>query len=144
MIRQPQSSAREIIVAQAIQEVVSELRMVDVADYIAFIRLERYANLADIVESAAELYFLPGTLRFGHGGDINVDWSVEPAITLDMELRPRGATVYFSLCLAALKASVEVRYVAFDEPSADPIDNTRHLAAALEQSRIRGPEALGT
>ena len=52
MNRQPHTSAREIIVADAIREVVSELRLVDVADYVAYIRLEYFANLADIVESA--------------------------------------------------------------------------------------------
>jgi hypothetical protein len=142
MNRQPHSSAREIIVATAIREVVSELRMVDVADYIAFIRLEQHANLADLVDSAAELYFMPGTLSFGHGGDANVGWSGEPSITLDLQLRPKGATVYFSLSLTALKASVDVNYVAFDEPSEDPAENTRLLAAALESCRIRRSEPM--
>ncbi len=143
MNRQPHSSAREIIVAKAIQEVVSELRMVDVADYVAFLRLEQHGNLADIVESAAELYFMPGTLCFGHGGTVNLGWSGEPVITLDLQLKPGGATVYFSLCLTALKASVEVNYVAFDESSEDPAQNTRFLATALEGSRIRRTEPLG-
>ena len=49
--------------------------MVDVADYIAFIRLEHFACLSDLVDSAAELFFMPGTLRLGHGGEAHVDWS---------------------------------------------------------------------
>ena len=53
MIRQPHTSSREALVASAIQEVVSELRMVDVVDYIAFIRMERFGNISDIVDSAA-------------------------------------------------------------------------------------------
>ena len=137
MNRQPHSSAREIIVASVLREVVSELRLVDVADYIAFIRLEQHGNLADIVESAAELYLMPGTLGFGHGGDVNIGWGGEPTITLDLQLKPRGATIYFALKLSALKASVEVNYVAFDEPSPDPAENTRFLAEALEGSRIQ-------
>ena len=39
MNRQPHAASREAIVAQAIKEVVGELRLVDVADYVAFIRL---------------------------------------------------------------------------------------------------------
>ena len=35
MDRQPHTDTREIIVARAIQNVVSELRMGDVADYVA-------------------------------------------------------------------------------------------------------------
>ncbi len=63
MNRQAHSNCREVIVANAIQQVVSELRLVDVADYIAFMRLESFASIADIVDSAAELYFMPGTLQ---------------------------------------------------------------------------------
>jgi hypothetical protein len=137
MNRQPHSSAREIIVASVLREVVSELRLVDVADYIAFIRLEQHGNLADIVESAAELYLMPGTLGFGHGGDVAIGWTGEPTITLDLQLKPRGATVYFALKMSALKASVEVNYVSFDDPSPDPAENTRFLAHALEGSRIQ-------
>jgi hypothetical protein len=136
MNRQPHSSAREIIVASVLREVVSELRMVDVADYIAFIRLEQHGNLADLVDSAAELYLMPGTLGFGHGGDVNVGWTGEPTITLDLQLKPRGATIYFALKMSALKASVEVNYVSFEDPSPDPAENTRFLAATLEESRI--------
>ncbi|MEI5681203.1 hypothetical protein G6N74_24345 [Mesorhizobium sp. CGMCC 1.15528] len=137
MIRQPHASTREIIVANSIQEVVSELRLVDVADYIAFIRLEQFGCISDIVDSAAELFFMPGTLRLGHGGEAHVGWSENPRIVLDLELRPAGATVYFALTLTALHASVEVNYIAFDMADEDPEKNSAFLEASLEQSRIR-------
>lgn len=140
MIRQPHSSTREIIVANAIKEVVSELRMVDVGDYIAYIRLERFASVADLVESAAELYFVPGTLRLGHGGEAHVCWEEPPHIMLDLELRPLGATVYFSLTLTAQHAAVEVNYVSFDDASPDPLENNTFLVTALERARIRKSE----
>ncbi|MAS12310.1 MAG: hypothetical protein CMH69_03305 [Nitratireductor sp.] len=136
MDKQPHSPAREIIVANAIRAVANELRLIDVADYIAFIRLESLASVADIVESAAELYFMPGTLRLGHGCDAHVTWSGSPRISLDLELRPQGATVYFTLELSADNAGVEVNYVAFDNPSDDPEVNSRYLAEALQASRI--------
>ncbi|WP_157016409.1 hypothetical protein [Mesorhizobium xinjiangense] len=143
MIRQPHSSAREIIVGKAIQEVVRELRMVEVADYVAFIRLEHFAAIDDLVESAAELYFMPGTLRFGHGGDVDLAWSGEPTITLDMQLRPSGATIYFTLTLTALRAGIDVSYVSFDDASNDPTENTRRLATAIAGARIMKSETLG-
>lgn len=143
MNRQPHASTREIIVAKAIEEVVSELRLVDVADYIAFIRLEHFACISDIVDSAAELFFMPETLRLGHGGEAHVGWLETPRIVLDLELRPRGATVYFALSLTALHASVEVNYVAFDQPDPDPERNTAFLEAALEGARIRKGGAGG-
>lgn len=137
MNRQPFSAAREVIVADAIREVVSELRMVDVGDYVAYIRLERFASVADLVNSAAELFFIPGTLALGHGGEAILSWADAPRIVLDLELRPKGAMVYFTLTLSAEHAEVRVNYVAFDSPSPDPLENNRLLENALEDARIR-------
>ncbi len=141
MNRQPHSSTREVIVANAIKEVVSELRLVDAGDYIAYMRLERFASIADLVDSASELYFQPGTLRLGHGGEAHASWSQPPRIVLDLELRPLGATVYFTLTLSDETAAVEVNYVAFDNPSADPRANNVFLENALEDARIRKTQA---
>jgi hypothetical protein len=143
MDRQPHTDTREIIVARAIQNVVSELRMVDVADYVAYIKLERFANISDLVASAAELYFMPGTLRLGHGGEAQVCWATPPKIVLDLELRPRGATIYFTLALSDQHAEIEVNYVSFDAPDSDPDVNTSFLEAAIADSRIRKTQAAG-
>jgi len=143
MDRQPHSSSREAIVADTIREVVSELRLVDVADYIAFLRLEHMSTIADIVSSAAELYLMPGTLRLGHGGDAHVSWEDAPRIVLDLELKPAGATVYFQLSMSAEKAGIEVHYVAFEQPDEDPLANTAFLASALDAARIRKTEPIG-
>ena len=137
MNKQDHSEAREIVVANAISEVVAELRMVDVCDYLAFLRFEQFASIADIVDSAAELYFMPGTLKLGHGGEAVVGWGEVPKIKLDLELRPQGATVYFTLAMHAESAGVEVNYVAFDKPTPDPDENTRNLALMIEHARIR-------
>ncbi|MDH6233360.1 hypothetical protein M2281_003971 [Mesorhizobium soli] len=137
MMKQPHASSREIIVANAIKQVVSELRLVDVADYISFIRFEQFGCIADIVDSAAELYFMPGALKLGHGGEAHVSWLDAPRIELDLELRPAGVTIYFTLTLTALHASVEINYVAFDKPDSDPERNTAFLEAAVEHARIR-------
>ena len=142
MNRQPHASSREIVVAHAIEQVVRELRLIDVADYIAFIRLEHFACLSDLVDSAAELFFMPGTLRLGHGGEAYVDWGGAPRIVLDLELRPPGVTVYFQLTLTEHDASVVLNYIAFKDPDEDPEQNTRLLAAVLENARIRKPEAV--
>jgi hypothetical protein len=137
MIRQSHASSREVIVANAIRDLVAELRLVDVADYIAFMRLEHFACISDLVDSAAELYFMPRTVRLGNGGQAHVSWSETPRIDIDLELRPRGATVYFTLTLRADDASVEVNYVAFDAPDPDPDKNTAFLMRAIEEARIK-------
>ena len=142
MNRQQHANSREIIVASAIEQVVAELRLIDVADYIAFIRLEHFACLSDLVDSAVELFFMPGTLRLGHGAEAHVDWSGSPRIVLDLELRPPGVTVYFQLTLSELGASVMVNYVSFEKPGEDPEHNTALLEAVIEQARIRKVEPL--
>jgi hypothetical protein len=142
MIKQPHTEAREIIVADAIRDVVSELRLVDIADYIAFIRMERFASVADLVDSAAELYFMPGTLRLGHGGEAHACWALPPRIALDLELHPRGAKVFFTLTLADETASVELNYVSFDDASEDADLNTMRLKASLDDARLRAREPL--
>ena len=140
MIKQPHSLSREILVAAAVGDVVAELRLVDPADYAAFIRLEHFTTLSDLVESAAELYFMPGTVRLGHGAEVHMGWTETPRVVLDLELRPTGATVYFSLSLEAETASVEVHYVAFDTPDPDPAANTAFLESAMEHARLRRTE----
>ncbi|MER9842476.1 hypothetical protein NKJ59_14655 [Mesorhizobium australicum] len=142
MNRQPHAKSREIIVASAIEQVVVELKLIDVADYIAFIRLEHFACLSDLVDSAAELFFMPGTLRLGHGGEAHVDWSGSPRIVLDLELRPPGVTVYFQLTLSETGSTVLVNYVSFEKPGEDPGHNTALLEAVIEQARIRKVEPL--
>lgn len=144
MIRQPHSISREALVANSIQEVVSELRMIDVADFIAFIRMEQFGNISDIVDSAAELYFMPGTLRMGHGGEAHVAWESPPRIVLDLELRPGGATVYFTLTMTDKHASIEVNYVSFEVPDPDPLVNTQRLGALIEHARIRKTPVVAT
>ena len=136
MIRQQHSETREKIVAETIREVVTELRMIDVADYIAFIRMECFSTIDDLVRSAAERHLMPGTLGLGNGGDVHVGWADAPRIVLDLELKPRGATVHFALSMTAENAGVEVNYVAFDEPDEDPERNTTYLRNALADARI--------
>jgi hypothetical protein len=129
------SAEREKIVAEAICPVATELRLLDAADLVSLLRFECYGNLADLVSSAAELYFLPGTVNFGAGGDYRLDWDTEPEVTLDVELRPQGVTVYAKLMLQKDKAGVEVTHVAFNNPSADPDDNTDFLRKSLAESK---------
>ena len=141
------SAEREKIVAEAICPVATELRLLDAADLVSLLRFECYGNLADLVSSAAELYFLPGTVNFGAGCDYSHDWGTEPEVTLDMELRPQGVTVYAKLLLQKDTAGVEVTHVAFNNPSADPDDNTAFLRKSLQEARYvksggKAPPAL--
>ncbi|MFD2344287.1 hypothetical protein [Sinorhizobium terangae] len=136
------SEKREQIVAEAIRPVATELRLVDAADFIALLRFESHASLADLVESAAELYFLPGTVNFGLGGNYNLDWDSNPEIVLDLELKLRGVTVYARLTLGNDTAGVEISHISFQHPSTDPDENTVFLAKSLEEAKFVKSYAL--
>lgn len=130
------SEQREKIVADAIRPVATELRLVDAADYIALLRFESHGSLADLVSSAAELYFLPGTVNFGIGGNYSLDWDTKPEISLDLELKPDGVTVYARLALGKDTAGLEINHIAFKSPSSDPDENTAFLANSLNAAKF--------
>ncbi len=130
------SEEREKIIADAIRPVATELRLIDAADFIALLRFESYGSLADLVSSAAELYFQPGTVNFGIGGNYTVDWGVEPEIVLDLELKPQGVTAYVQLVLGKDRAGLEITHIAFQKPSSDPDENTAFLARSLAEAQF--------
>lgn len=133
----PYDKDREKIVGDAIWPIASELRMMDVADLIAMLRFERYGDLSDVVSSAAELFFLPGTIKLGIGGDYTLDWSGDARVVLDLEIRPGGVTIYARLSLESERAGVEIDHIVFDAPSDDPAANTQLLENALGASAYR-------
>lgn len=137
MNRQKNPPTREELVGRAVAPVAAELRLVDAADYIAFIRLEERAALADLVSSSAEPYFMPGALRLGEACDYELDWGGEPKVTLDLEFCLKDATVHFRLVMDADSAGVEISYCSFAEPAKTEAADTAFLAAALEHMRIR-------
>jgi hypothetical protein len=128
--------AREKLLAQRLKGVASELRLVDLVDLIAYIRNEQFANIEDLVNSSSELYFKQGTLTFGWAADLALDWNVPPKVKLDMEFRHLAVSVFFCLMLEPRQASVDIRCVIFERPSADPVENTKRLAEALADASL--------
>ena len=131
----PYSSQRERILAEAISPVATELRLLDASDLISLLRFEYYGNLADLVASSAELFFHPGTVNFGLGGNYTLEWGGKPEVVLDLEIKPRGVTVYAQLTLAEDHAGIEINHIAFENPSSDPDVNTAFLERSLRDSR---------
>ncbi|SMC85083.1 hypothetical protein [Rhizobium sp. RU36D] len=127
---------RERIVAQAISPVATELRLLDAADLIALLRFEFYGSIADLVSSAAELYFHPGTINFGAGGNYRLEWGEAPEVTLDLELKPKDITIYAQLTLSKDVAGIEINHIAFANPSSDPNENTALLERNLQEARF--------
>ena len=127
---------REKALADGLRDVASELRLIDAADLIAFIRTEQFANISNLVNSSTELYYKPGTLSFGRSGDIDVKWGATPTISLDMEFHHMQVSVYFRLLLEALQAGIEINYISFEAGSTDPDQNTQRLIAAIANARL--------
>ena len=128
--------AREKALADGVKEVAAELRLIDVVNLVVFVNLEKHGNIDDLVNSSAELYFKPDTLRYGWASHVDLNWGGPAKIYLDMEFRHRGVTVFFSLMLGALTASVDIHSISFDVSSDDPEENTNRLIAALADARI--------
>jgi hypothetical protein len=137
MQKQNYSDQREKILAESIGGFVRELRLVDVQHYVAFITLERFSNIADIIDSAAEHFFAPGFLKMGMGGEVTLDWGAAPAVTLDLIMQPSGAKIYFSVTLKADSATVSLDYLSFETGYEDPARNTEFLRRAIEINTIR-------
>ncbi|MEI9899780.1 MAG: hypothetical protein WDN31_06100 [Hyphomicrobium sp.] len=127
---------REKALGHGIRELASDLRLVEPADYISFVRTERFANIANLIASSAELFFKPGTIFFGHSGDVDVGWDQPPTVALDMEFRHQRVNVYFRLVLEDQTAGVEITYLAFDGASDEPDENTRRLVEAIADARL--------
>jgi hypothetical protein len=131
------SKISEKIIADAMRPVASELRLIDAADLIALLRFERHAELAELVTSAAELYFMPGTVVLGSGGDYRLEWRGEPQIVLDLELRPKGLVAYLRLYLENETGGVEVSHIAFEHDPRDPQEEAAFLAESLRHASFR-------
>ena len=119
----------------ALKDVASELRLIDAADFAAFIRIGHMANLKSLVQSSIELHFKPGALELAELGEIELGWVKPPRITLPMKFRYGGVRVYFRLRLAALSAAVEVESIRAENGTEDETLN-RALRDALIEARV--------
>ena len=136
MKRTQYSVARVDIISNHLTEVIHDLRLVDVADYIAFIRCELFGNIADIVNSATELTFYPDTLTFGLGGEYVLDWNTAPKVMLDLEFSNMGVNAYFRLTLSSESTEIDLHHLRFAETGHSPAQNTALLAQTFENARL--------
>jgi hypothetical protein len=127
---------REKVLAEGLKEVAAELRLIDPADLVAFIRTERYGNIRTLVNSATEMYFKPGTISFGPAGHVDLRWDGNPSISLDMEFRHQRIDVFFRLLLESTEAGVDIHYISFGGGALDSEENTVRLALAIADARF--------
>ena len=127
---------RERIIAHALVDVASELRLTDAAELIAMIRHDHAANIADLVNSSTELFFKSGTLRYALTASVRAPWDGTPVVALDMEFRYAMVSAFFRLTIGQRQAAVEIMDILFDEKGLNERAKAGRLAAALASARI--------
>ena len=127
---------REMMLGEAMRHVATELRLIDILDMIAFVRLERFANVESLVNASTELYFAPGTLRFGHSAEVEMSWSNAPILCFDMIFENMGVTIYFRMFLGSKDAAVAIDYVEMSNRQGDANQNSLQIAKALREAQL--------
>jgi hypothetical protein len=89
------------------------------------------------VNSSVELFFKPGTLSFGWGAEVNVDWESAPVVALDMEFRHRSVWLVFKLILRALQTEVAIEHITLAK-TGGPKPEVELLIETIADAR-RGP-----
>ncbi|MFD1695840.1 hypothetical protein [Roseibium aestuarii] len=140
---------RKQAIVDALGGFIEELKLVDVLDFLAYVRMDKHDNIADLVSSAAELSFREGTLRYAMSASASVDWDRAPEISLNLEFFNDGLWLYFTLVLGAPDNRVLVDYIETsprEEGDTPPAPGalaglatdslTRRLLDALRDARI--------
>ncbi|MFZ2100360.1 MAG: hypothetical protein WAU86_07335 [Oricola sp.] len=125
-------------VASAIASLAAELRLVDISDYIAYMRMEQFSCIADIVREAADLFFTPGFVRFDMDGEASADWGAAPEVTLMLVINSARATAHVALKLCTDHAEVKLGYVNFSEDLQGRNDKAWLFIDDIAGNRIRG------
>ncbi|VTZ24659.1 conserved hypothetical protein [Methylocella tundrae] len=134
--RRDEADLRARILRDAIEPVAEELQLIDVADYIACIRFEQFANIQDIVNSSIELFFRAETLHYAWAAEYELDWGGAPEITIAMEFRHRDVWIVFRLVLAGDKTRVSIEHFEATQSSGDLMQDTSQMIEALTDARV--------
>jgi hypothetical protein len=128
--------AHERVLADAIVDVATELRLTDPAEFVMMVRADQAANIADLVNSSSELFFKRGALRYALAATYDLSWGSTPSVRLDMEFQHDRVTVFFRLTIGGARAAIEVIDVIFEgEQSADSRGAADLLRVAVAKAR---------
>lgn len=98
----------ERIILESLRPLIRELRLVDVSDYVAYLRFDKHHQVADIFDSAVEQFFAPDFLHYRELGHADLDWGKEPIISLELALNTPTAVFEFTLQLKKTHTSIEL------------------------------------
>jgi hypothetical protein len=134
--RQRRPFGREQIIADALVDFASELRLTDAAELMSMIRNDHAANIADLVNSSTELFFKSGTLRYALSASFKAPWDATPTVEIDMEFRHAAVCAFFRLTIGQRRAGVEIIDILFEEQGLDDLAKPERLADAFETARL--------
>jgi len=128
---------RQEAIASALADFIEDLKLVDVVDFIAYIRSDRHGNIEELIKTSAELFFKDGSLRYSMAAQAEVEWDTTPKVSLDLEFFNKGVWIYFTVVLATPDNAVNVSYVEVPDAAGDKIKETELLLEALKDARLR-------
>jgi hypothetical protein len=134
---EPRRLVHEELIANAMVDVATELRLADAAELIMMIRNEQEANIADLVNSSSELFFKSGTLRYALSAACEVQWDTAPTVRLEMEFRNAAVCAFFSLMIGRNRAAVDIAEILFEDEPLDESDRLQRLSAAIASARLQ-------
>jgi hypothetical protein len=132
----PNFSEYETELNEALRNVALEIRSVALLDLASFIHSDKIENIGDIVDSATELYFKPGTLQFSYTGEVKLDWFGIPLVTLDLEFHESGVDVYFKLSIETLSTNVEFRHATVEGRPLNVQEDSLIFTKALQEAKL--------
>jgi hypothetical protein len=136
---EPRRIVHEEMIARAMVDVATELRLADPSELILMIRNEQAANIADLVNSSSELFFKSGTLRYALSAQCDVQWDTTPIVRLEMEFRYAAVCAFFSLMIGQKRAGIDVAEILFDDDTLDGEAKDERLSAAIAGARLQPP-----
>ena len=105
----------ERVLADAIVDVATELRLSDPTEFIMLVRGEQAANIADLVNSSSELFFKQGALRYGLSRGLRARLGLDAERQPRHGVSPRGGHRVLPVDDRRARAGVEVLEVFFDD-----------------------------
>jgi len=130
-------SAHERILADAMVDVATELRLADLTELFLMIRGDQAANIADLINSSSELFFKTGSLKYALSAGCELRWESAPTVRLDLEFRHATVTVFFRLTIGRERAAVEVLDVFFEgDAYLGSVGEKERLSAAISDARL--------
>ena len=130
------TNVRASLLAEAMVDVVAELRLIDVGDMIGYISAHQWATIADLVQSSTELSFRDDTLSFACMADYEVGWARAPRISLEFEFQTPAVSAFFTLILDQTSSVVDLKRVWFAAKQESDMAATCVLAEALASARL--------